>query len=180
LGARTAKAILENKERDMGDQLDESIEYVLTMAEAGLAEMRALIFELRPDSLEKEGLIAALEKQAAALQARHALHVTTEFYSEPVISVDEKQALFRIVQEALHNVVKHARANRVRISLEAKENGHVLEVEDDGVGFDPAVASSGLGLYSMRERIERYGGELEIKSNVGNGTLIRVKLPFGD
>jgi two-component system sensor histidine kinase UhpB len=56
----------------------------------------------------------------------------------------------------------------------------VLEVEDDGVGFDPAVASSGLGLYSMRERIERYGGELEIKSNVGNGTLIRVKLPFGD
>lgn len=84
-------------------------EYVLSLAEAGLAEMRALIFELRPEALESEGLIAALERRAAALRARHGISVNLECPDEPDVLLGTKEALYRIAQEALQNMVKHAR-----------------------------------------------------------------------
>ncbi len=106
LGARTSRTLLERDPQKAADPLD----YVLSLSEAGLAEMRALIFELRPESLESEGLMAALEKQAAALRARHEIPVEADLCEEPEASLDEKEAVYRIAQEALHNVVKHARA----------------------------------------------------------------------
>ncbi|MBX3060942.1 MAG: histidine kinase, partial [Anaerolineae bacterium] len=101
LGARTARVQLE---RDPA-QAVEPVEYVLSLAEAGLAEMRALIFELRPESLATEGLVAALEKQAAALRTRHLVEVITDFAPDPDVSLEAKEALYRVTQEALHNVV---------------------------------------------------------------------------
>jgi PAS domain S-box-containing protein len=106
LGARTARALLDRAPEQVADPLD----YVLSLADAGLAEMRALIFELRPESLETEGLIAALEKQASALRARHEVEVEAVLCDEPNVSLEKKEALYRITQEALHNTVKHARA----------------------------------------------------------------------
>ncbi len=76
---------------------------VLGLAEGGMAELRALIFELRPESLEREGLVGALEKQVAAVQARHGLHVRMQIGGEPDLSQTAKEALYRVAQEALHN-----------------------------------------------------------------------------
>jgi signal transduction histidine kinase len=113
LGARTASALLDRE--DHPQRVAEWLDYVLSLAGAGLAEMRALIFELRPESLEAEGLVAALEKQAAALQARHEIPVQATLGREPDLPLEAKEALYRIVQEALHNTVKHAHASRVNL-----------------------------------------------------------------
>ncbi len=171
LGARTARALLE---RDPA-QAVEPLEYVLSLAKAGLTEMRALIFELRPDSLEKEGLAAALARQAAALRARHGLRVQTWFCQEPALPFELKEACYRIAQEALNNTVKHAQASQVEIRLDDCEGQITLQVRDDGVGFDPQAEYPGhLGLHSMRERAARMGAALEIQSGPGRGALVRV------
>ncbi|MBI5289169.1 MAG: GAF domain-containing protein [Chloroflexi bacterium] len=174
LGARTARTQLD---RDPARAV-EPIEYVLSLAEAGLAEMRALIFELRPESLQTEGLVAAIEKQVASTRARYGLDVTAELGTEPDIRLDVKEALYRVAQEALHNVVKHAHANHVRVGL-ATANGHVaLEVRDDGRGFDPDGSYPGhVGLHSMRERIEKLHGTITIESRPGDGASIEVRVP---
>ena len=177
LGARTARAQLD---RDPAKAKD-PIEYTLQLAEAGLAEMRALIFELRPESLKTDGLVAALTKQAAAVRARHHLDVRTELCEEMEhMPFEAKEALYRIAQEALHNIVKHARATHVDLKLVC-EGGDValLEICDDGVGFDSQGTFPGhLGLKSMRERVMRVGGGFSIKSEPGEGTRIRARIPF--
>ena len=174
LGARTAHALL----RDEPSKAAESLDYVLSLTGAGLAEMRALIFELRPDSLEEEGLVSALSKQAAALETRHKLSVQMKLGPEPPIPLATKEALYRISQEALNNIVKHARAGRVELSLEERGPELVLEIRDDGVGFDQAREFPGhLGLKTMQERAAQVGGRLEIGSTPGTGTTLRVCIP---
>jgi PAS domain S-box-containing protein len=174
LGSDAALTLLERDPTRVAGPL----EYVRSLAEAGLAEMRALIFELRPESLENEGLVAALEKQAAALRARHEIEVHTALCDEPDGPLWMKDALYRIAQESLHNTIKHARAENVGLLLEQETEGTMLEVRDDGIGFDPSGSFPGhLGLKSMRERAERLGGTLEVESRLGNGTRILVRVP---
>jgi signal transduction histidine kinase len=168
LGAKTAKALLE---RDP-EKAREPLEYVLQLAEAGVTEMRALIFELRPEILEKEGLVAALQKQAEMMRLRYNLEMETAFDAEPDLPLEVKQTLLRIAQEALHNTVKHANASRARLEW----RGFLL-VADDGSGFDPTVATSGLGQRTMRERAESVGARLVLHSELGQGTEIVVHLP---
>jgi PAS domain S-box-containing protein len=152
---------------------------VLALAETGLAEMRALIFELRPESLETEGLVGALEKQAAAVHARHRLQVDTTLGEEPDVPLATKEALYRLAQEALHNVAKHARAQVVKLELELDQHELVLRIGDDGQGFDTSGSFPGhLGLHSMRERTQTVGAELAIASAPGEGTLISVRVPL--
>jgi PAS domain S-box-containing protein len=174
LGARTARTLLERDPARAAEPLD----YVGTLAEAGLAELRALIFELRPESLASEGLVAALEKQFAALHARHGIAVDADLCLEPDLRLDLKEVLYRVGQEALHNTVKHARASHVAVKL-APENGRVvLEITDNGIGFDTSGEFPGhLGLRSMAERTARVGGVLEIRSSAGSGTSIRLAVP---
>jgi signal transduction histidine kinase len=160
------------------EQVNEALDYILSQAQAGLAEMRALIFELRPESLEKEGLVAALSKQAAALQARHEIAISTQLCEEPDLPLRTKQDLYRIAQEALHNTVKHARARQVVLRLEQTADGMTMHVGDDGVGFDATASFPGhLGLHSMRERVANLGGTLQVASTPGAGTRIGVRIP---
>jgi PAS domain S-box-containing protein len=174
LGTKTARALVVDDPARAAEPLD----YVLSLTEAGLAEMRALIFELRPESLEREGLIIALEKQAAALQARHKNEVEIDLCPEPDVPLDVKEALYRIVQEALHNIVKHARARNVGIRMLCTAECIALDVSDDGKGFDTKGDFPGhLGLRSMRERAERLGGTLAVESAPGMGTKIRAWVP---
>ncbi|MDP8950794.1 MAG: PAS domain S-box protein [Actinomycetota bacterium] len=176
LGSRTAHALLDRE--DPPERVSEWLEYVLSLAEAGLTEMRALIFELRPESLETEGLIAALKQQAAALGARHEIPVEATLGEEPDLPLETKEALYRIAQEALHNTVKHARASRADLKLECDTRDVTLEISDDGAGFDPSEDFSGhLGLKSMRERAARLGGTLQVESAPGEGTRIRARIP---
>ncbi|HWC29606.1 MAG TPA: sensor histidine kinase, partial [Dehalococcoidia bacterium] len=173
LGARTARTLLD---RDPS-KVAEPVDYVLSLAEAGLAEMRALIFELRPESLEIEGLVVALDKQVAATAARYGIDVTSEFGEEPDMSLAHKEIFYRIGQEALHNVVKHARASRASVRL-ARDNGSfVLEVGDNGVGFQVGQSFPGhMGLVSMSERAASIGARLEVESEPGKGTTIKLRL----
>jgi PAS domain S-box-containing protein len=174
LGARTARALLDRSP----DRVAEPLDYVLTLAEAGLAEMRALIFELLPQALEAEGLVAALGKQAAAVQARHGIVITTDLGTEPAAPPEVKEALYRIAQEALHNVVKHARARHVQLHLREDTRELILEVSDDGIGFASDGAFPGhLGLHTMRDRATSLAGTLEIATAPGSGTSVRVRLP---
>ena len=169
LGARTAKALLS---RDP-EKAREPLEYVLQLAEAGVTEMRALIFELRPEILEKEGLMAALAKQAEMMRLRYQLEVETVFEAEPALPLEVKQTLLRIAQEALHNTVKHAKASRAKLEWQAL----CLTIADDGIGFDPQNTSSGLGQRTMRERAESLGAKYTVISDLGQGTKIQVQLP---
>lgn len=174
LGAHTAREALEGQD---SEQSLASLEYVIGLAEAGLAEMRALIFELRPESLITEGLVAALMKQVAVLRARYKLIVEADLGEEEYLSQEQKEALYRIAQEALHNIVKHAHARNVRLRLVSQEHELTLDVEDDGRGFDPTASFPGhLGLHILQERAERLGGTLTIESAPGHGTHIRVRV----
>ncbi len=174
LGTRTARTLLEKDPRRAIEPLD----YVGTLAEAGLAELRALIFELRPESLAAEGLVAALEKQFAALHARHGIAVDANLCLEPDLRLDLKEVLYRVGQEALHNTVKHARATHVTVRLAPEAGQVVLEITDNGIGFDTSGEFPGhLGLRSMAERTARVGGVLDIQSSAGSGTRIRLAVP---
>ncbi len=174
LGAHTARTLLDRDPRLVADPL----EYILSLAKAGLAEMRALIFELRPESLETEGLVSALSKQAAALQARHDVPVETDLCDEPSLSLKIKQELYRVAQEALHNTVKHACASQVHVRLGRTAEAIILEIRDNGRGFDPLSSFPGhLGLLSMQERVKNLAGVLSIESTAGQGTTIRARVP---
>jgi PAS domain S-box-containing protein len=174
LGARTARELLD-LETTRKEDLLKPLEYVLSLTEAGLAEMRALIFELRPDSLEDEGLVAALKKQAAAMEARYNIQVEPNMDEEPDLSLEAKQALFRIALEAMNNIVKHASARRVVLSLKTDLDVVSMEIMDDGKGFDPQGRYPGhLGLSTMRERAESLGGRLAIESSHGSGTRVSL------
>jgi signal transduction histidine kinase len=175
LHARTAEALL-----DRGDsaRIGETVGHISSLAQAAMAEMRALIFELRPESLAAEGLVAALTKQAAALRARHGIQVRTELCREPDLTIDTKEVVYRVAQEASHNTIKHARAGTLSLRLDCDEAHITLVVEDDGQGFDPGMQFPGhLGLQSMRERAQRLGGSLTIASAPGSGTAVRLRLP---
>jgi PAS domain S-box-containing protein len=174
LGARSAKELLSTDP----SQLQEPLEYVLRLSEAALAEMRALIFELRPEALEREGLTGALKHHTAVLRARYGIAVEESFTGEPVTSWESKQALYRIAQEALHNAGRHARATEVRIVLTQVDSQVRLEVHDNGVGFDSGTTFPGhFGLNTMRERATDLGGRLDIESLPGSGTTVRAMIP---
>ncbi len=178
LGAHTAREALESSDPD---QSVASLDYVIRLAEAGLAEMRALIFELRPESLETEGLAAALLKQVAVLRTRYKLTVEADLSEEEALSLERKEGLYRIAQEALHNIVKHAHASTVRLRLASQQREIILEIEDDGRGFDSTKAFPGhLGLASMQERAEQLGGTFALVSAPGQGTQIRMRVSTND
>jgi len=152
------------------------------LVESALAELRTLIFELRPPALEADGLLGALRKHAALLSRAHTVSVTvTDARSpgSPGPSAAGERELWRVAEEALSNALRHAGASEIRVTVE-DDGDTVLSVADNGVGFDPAarsIAARRLGLVSMRERIEAAGGTFEIASAPGQGTTVRASVP---
>jgi signal transduction histidine kinase len=174
LGARTAHQLWQQNPALLGDPLN----YILSLAEGGLNEMRALIFELRPETLENEGLISALTKQTVSIQTRHNISVQTHFCPEPDVPVNMKEAVYRIAREALHNITKHAHATQVVVRIQCDAVAMSLEIVDNGAGFDPNGDFPGhLGLKSMRERAQKLNGSCEIVSAPGHGTAIMIRIP---
>jgi signal transduction histidine kinase len=176
LGAHAARKQLEQNPV----QAKGALEYVENLAEAGLAEMRALIFELRPEVLEKEGLAAALRKQVEALEVRHKIKADFSCSNEPNLPFASKQTLYRVAQEAMHNIVKHAKATYVNVSLQQHGDCTRLTISDNGIGFDTTQEFVGhLGLKSMRERALGLGGNFEIVSSLNEGTTLKLEVPNG-
>ena len=130
--------------------------------------------ELRPSALDDFGLVPALERLASNLSEQSELVVDlVARLGDRRLSPEAETALYRIVQEALTNVVKHADAHRVSIALVHKEASAVVVVEDDGKGFEPeAVRPGALGFVGMRERVELVGGRLTVESSPGAGTTL--------
>jgi signal transduction histidine kinase len=177
LTAPAARAQLEKNPQRAAAQLERLQE----TATAALAEMRALIFQLRPPALRDQGLVAALQQHAQALSRREGLAIALSVVGDDRLARGLEQPLFRIVQEALNNVVKHAGAHTVTVALEFSAERVLVRVSDDGQGFDLAAPPSGqgrhLGMISMRERAAEIGGTMELRSMIGGGTEVIVAVP---
>jgi signal transduction histidine kinase len=161
-------------------QLHKVAEYILSLADAALTEMRALIFELRPESLQQEGVLAAIRKQCDVMHVRYGLHIDLDLCDvEPAVPIDIKEAIYRITIEATHNIVKHANARRIHVRLSKGESSLILKVIDDGAGFDAdGVGPGRLGLKTMQERAAQCGGKMTVKSARGKGTEVIVEIPL--
>jgi signal transduction histidine kinase len=177
LTAPAARAQLEKNPQRAAAQLERLQE----TATAALAEMRALIFQLRPPALRDQGLVAALQQHAQALSHREGLAIALSVVGDDRLARGLEQPLFRIVQEALNNVVKHADAHNVTVSLEFGVERVLVRIIDDGQGFDPQATPSGqgrhLGMISMRERAVEIGGTMDLRSMIGGGTEVTVTVP---
>jgi signal transduction histidine kinase len=158
-----------------------SLETVNELALAALEDLRALIFELYPTLLHSEGLVAVVRQAAASAASRLGITVTVTAPDERLdIDTGVELDAHRLVQEALHNSVKHAEASSVSVRIgpdPVDATTLLLDVVDDGRGFDPSGATPGLGLVSMRERAERLGGRLTITSRPGAGTAVCAVVP---
>jgi signal transduction histidine kinase len=168
------RALADGEPKPAADNLQE---LRVTIQEA-LAEMRLLLFELRPPLLEEQGLVGALQSRLNAVEARAGL--VTEFAGEASarLPAEIEQELFRIAQEGLNNVLKHAHATRVGVRLDVSDGRIALEIADNGLGFEPSLGGGGgFGLASMRQRAERLGGSLRIDSTPGAGTRVCVEIP---
>jgi signal transduction histidine kinase len=146
------------------------------LIDGSLDELRRVARGLRPPTLDDLGLGAALEGLARDA-AKTGLRVRIDIAELPRIDPDVEQTCFRLAQEALANVVRHAKATGVRVLLALEVDSVVLEVQDDGQGFAPRD-ELGLGLVGARERAARLAGSLRIESSAGHGTLIRAVLPL--
>ncbi len=149
------------------------------MTHEAMREMRLLVFELHPLVLEKEGLVAALRARLAAVEGRSGLKTEIHLEGEQRLPIPIEEELYRIAQEALNNITKHARASNVLIDLMFSGESVCLKIEDDGTGFDLATARSngGMGLRGIEERAQKIGGTLTIESSPGKGTKIIVSIP---
>ena len=178
LGARSIDLRLRAGEEH---EVAESVAYIVDLAQGGLIEMRDIVLQLRPEHLEKEGLIAAVGWHAEAIAGRYGLKVIKTGEVEPEISPDAKLTAYRIALEALNNAAKHACAEHVWLRIEVVGQRLELEVTDDGAGFDTSRSAPGhFGLDTMRERASAMGGRLHLRSAPGRGTTVLVTMPCGD
>lgn len=143
-------------------------------------EARKLILQLRPTTLEQQGLGPALAEYVKAAAAKEGWEIVDEIDSHVRLGGGLGENLFRVAQEALNNVSKHARATKVRVTLEQAEGSVLLQIRDDGQGFESKVGlrPTAVGLTGMQERVEALHGTLRVKSARGQGTEISVQVPL--
>jgi signal transduction histidine kinase len=148
------------------------------IAQQALQEMRLLVYELRPLALKSEGLVGALEQRLETVERRAGIQARVLVEGEVDLAPGLEEELYGIAQEALNNALKHARASKIVLSVRMVDKSVILEVADDGQGFDQAEVQvkGGLGLISMQERAEKIGGQLDIDSAPGEGTRVSVKV----
>ena len=175
LAAETARVQLD---RDP-TQVSFHLERLQQLAQSALSEMRSLVFELRPTMLSEAGLIATLNQHLDVLEKQHKLKVMLQVDGDVVISKEQEHHLFRVIQEALNNIIKHADTDRASVRLEFRDDHISLQIMDDGKGFDPKLklADEHLGLSSMRERVELMRGTFQFNSRPGEGTKITIYIP---
>jgi signal transduction histidine kinase len=175
LTAEAARMLLGREPARVEVELDK----LQTLAKSALAEMRSLIFELRPTAVTELGLIPALRHHVMTLERLYGVTVDLQINGEPHLSDLEAQRLFRISQEALNNVIKHSGTDKACLTLRFNASRIHLLVEDQGLGFDPEAidtAEDHMGLASLQERVDAMGGLLTIDSQPGQGTRVKVEV----
>lgn len=162
-------------ERD-GEAAREKVAQALALSRQAQKELSGLIHELRPVALEGKGLASALREYTARWSGQTGIEARVSVQGERTLAPGVEQALFRVAQEALANVAKHSEAGRVEVTLSHPGDAVLLEVVDDGRGFvPPPAAGRGMGLRSMRERVEALGGELRVRGVPGEGTQVMAR-----
>ncbi|HEU5103340.1 MAG TPA: GAF domain-containing sensor histidine kinase [Roseiflexaceae bacterium] len=156
----------------------ESLRTLQDTAQEALDEMRLLIFELRPPILEQIGLVAALQARLNAVEGRANLQTRLIADGVDQLPAAVEQALYRIALEALNNALKHAHARHIAVNIRQTKKHVLLEITDDGVGFDSAQASvqGGLGLRGIAERVAQLAGTVHVQSAPGAGTKLGVEV----
>jgi signal transduction histidine kinase len=178
LSAEAAETLLDRDPAAARDQVAK----LQALAQEALDELRSLVFELRPLDLERDGLSGALRKHVDLLRRLGQQDIELELNGELPTDPTRDREIFRVAQEALQNALRHARAEHVWVRVSAFDGRVLLEVEDDGVGFEPdaaAARSRRLGLTSMEERARRLGATLEISSALDAGTTVRLEARGG-
>jgi signal transduction histidine kinase len=160
------------------DSVRKNLEILGTTARDALAEMRLLVFELRPPVLKQKGLVNAIQDRLKSVEERTGIEVGLKSRITSHIPMHIEEALYRIVQEALNNITKHAQAQHVTIHLIQSGQTLRLQVQDDGIGFDveAAKSSGGIGLKTMQERAEAIKADFSIHSSPGAGSDITIKV----
>jgi signal transduction histidine kinase len=173
---RTVRKLLERDDHSLAGEVGELAE----QTQANIRDIRRLIHDLRPVALDELGLGPALREHLARCEQEHSLVVDFEADVEARLPAAVETALFRIVQESVNNVLRHAQAQQINVALVREHDQVRLQVRDDGQGFDPQLSRSGrhLGLWSMRERVEQMGGQFDVHSAPGEGTTVIAVVPL--
>jgi len=160
------------------DHVQQHLDDIQKTAQESLAEMRLLLYELRPPILEHEGLVAALQNRLYSVENRAGLKFNLKSNLERRLPLEVEEGLYRIAHEALNNTLKHSHAKNVTISIRQDQQTVTMEVSDNGIGFEPENASGEgrLGLVSMQERARLHGWQFALDSSPGKGTHIRVEV----
>jgi signal transduction histidine kinase len=176
LSAQAARILIDRDPTRAAAELD----HLQALAQNALAEMRALVQELHPHSVTEAGLVPALRRLATERRSNDGLAIDLQLKGEHRLPENIESELFRVVQEALNNVVKHAHTDKAVVKLDLEDPGRVfLAIEDDGIGFDPGQArllSGHLGLTSIEERVHALGGVLTVDSQPGKGSRLTVEI----
>lgn len=174
----TLATALQSKAEDRAERIEQAAEDTLSRLEEQINELNRLINDLRPAPLERLGLAGALEALAEESSARGEIEVETAIELAAEQGGDLERLVYRLVQEALTNVIKHASASHVDVTAREGDGEIQISISDDGAGFDQGIATAGRGLAGMRERIELLGGEIEVASEPGGGTRIAARVPL--
>lgn len=165
--------------RGLGPAAEQHVVTARNLARESLSEARRSVQALRPQSLEKGGIAHALRALFDKLTEGVSLSGDFRVLGEPrALPADWEENLFRIAQECLTNVLRHAQASSVHATIRFGEEEVSLQFDDDGRGFDPAARSEGYGLLGMRERVGAMGGQMEVVSSRGRGTRVSIGLPL--
>ena len=162
-------------------KLQAKVQSSIQLVDSTIVTLRRIASELRPRALDDLGLPAALEAQALDFEARTGIRCSVTLPLEPLtLDRDRSTAIFRIFQESLTNVARHAHATRVEARLHRENDRIIFEVFDNGTGFDPEVAKErkSLGLVGMQERALLLNGEFKAEGVPGSGTTVRLSIPF--
>lgn len=172
-----AQAATGNLHANQVEQARQYLDDIQNTAQESLADMRLLIYELRPPILEKEGLISALQQRLISVEDRARIKSSIQTNLTGRLPAQVEECLYQIAREALNNVIKHAHARTVAIHIQREADSVSMEIADDGIGFDPETSrrQGSLGLVNMQERAQSQGWKLGIESSQGNGTRIKVE-----
>lgn len=160
------------------DVVDDHLSELQITANEAVADMRMLIFDLRPPDLDEDGLVDAIRTRLESVEARAGIKVDFRVEGEPRLSKTAETELYRVIREALNNILKHAQATQIIITISSDRQRVYLTIQDNGIGFDPALFTQGRGqgFRNIHERIQHIGGTIHVETDVGAGTSIYIEV----
>ena len=175
------KEIIKNESVNCSNQITPKFDKIIGLIENTIKIARRIMSGLRPELLEMHGFDGAIKAYLSDFEKRYSINCEYEYnISNTELNSQQSLALYRILQEAMNNIVKHAKATFIKIQLRKQDENIVMEIIDNGIGFDKLSSGrdDSYGMIGMQERVVLLEGKLNITSEIGNGTIVRVELPY--